>query len=79
MMPDLTGMDVYHRVLDFDRSVAERIVFLTGGAFTEMTRDFLDSVPNQRLEKPFDVARISELLGAVHLSHSATFQRKSGA
>jgi signal transduction histidine kinase/CheY-like chemotaxis protein len=79
MMPDLTGMDVYEHVHDFDRTLAERIVFLTGGAFTEKTREFLDSVSNQRLEKPFDVARINELLGAVHLSQSASYQRRSGA
>jgi CheY-like chemotaxis protein len=64
MMPDLTGMDVYHLVEQFDRKLIERIVFLTGGAFTESTREFLDNVPNTTLEKPLDVARINEILSA---------------
>ena len=33
---------------------ADRIVFLTGGAFTHRARLFLDEVKNPRLDKPFD-------------------------
>ena len=37
-----------------DRRLAERMVFLSGGAFTDAARDFLRRVPNRQLEKPFD-------------------------
>jgi hypothetical protein len=30
------------------------MVFFTGGAFTERAIEFLETVPNARLEKPFD-------------------------
>jgi CheY-like chemotaxis protein len=33
---------------------AQRVVFLTGGAFTPAAREFLDTVPNPIVEKPFD-------------------------
>jgi fluoride ion exporter CrcB/FEX len=31
------------------------MVFVTGGVFTARARDFLASVPNRRLGKPFDI------------------------
>jgi restriction endonuclease Mrr len=40
---------------------AERVVFLTGGAFTHSAREFLDRITNQRFEKPFDAARLRML------------------
>jgi CheY-like chemotaxis protein len=30
-----------------------KIVFLTGGAFATQARQFLDSIPNLHLDKPF--------------------------
>ena len=38
------------------------MIFFTGGAFTERARDFLAQVPNARLEKPFEVAELRELV-----------------
>jgi hypothetical protein len=34
------------------------MIFLTGGAFTQRAREFLDRVGNRRLDKPFDVDRL---------------------
>ena len=42
--------------------LASRFVFLTGGAFTPGARDFLQRVPNQRVEKPFEPAALRELV-----------------
>lgn len=41
------------RAVDRPPRDAERMVFVTGGAFTSSARAFLDRVPNERLEKPF--------------------------
>ena len=41
------------------------MAFLTGGAFTERARLFLDGVPNPRIEKPFDVANILAIIALV--------------
>jgi PAS domain S-box-containing protein len=62
MMPEMTGMDVYHAILAQAPEVARRFVFLTGGAFTPRARQFLDTVPNPKLEKPITRA---ELVAAV--------------
>ncbi|MEM9454591.1 MAG: ATP-binding protein [Myxococcota bacterium] len=54
MMPEVSGMDVYETVLEEHPEMAERFIFMTGGAFTNRARAFLESVPNPKLEKPFD-------------------------
>jgi CheY-like chemotaxis protein/two-component sensor histidine kinase len=54
MMPEMTGMQLHERLSEIGRHLSERMVFLTGGAFTPLAREFLDTVPNLRLEKPFD-------------------------
>ena len=48
----------------FDPDLAERIVFMTGGAFTDRAIEFLDSVSNHRLEKPVHGKRLSEIAEA---------------
>jgi CheY-like chemotaxis protein len=54
MMPQITGMDLHTQLLRAAPEMAAKMIFLTGGAFTVRARTFLDNVPNQRLEKPFD-------------------------
>jgi signal transduction histidine kinase len=53
MMPHLTGMDIFAALSDALPEVVDRMVFLTGGAFSPDTRHFLATVPNQCLDKPF--------------------------
>lgn len=55
MMPHMTGMDLHAELARVAPEVAGRLVFMTGGAFTATAREFLDQVPNARLEKPFDL------------------------
>ena len=62
MMPEMTGMDLYRVLLDQRPDDAQRMVFLSGGAFTEDARIFLDEVSNVRLEKPFDPQTLRDLI-----------------
>jgi signal transduction histidine kinase len=62
MMPELTGADVYHQVAALGLDIERQIVFLTGGAFTERMRTFLDNVPNACLEKPLRIEHLEALL-----------------
>jgi PAS domain S-box-containing protein len=62
MMPDVSGMDVYERVAQTSPRLASRFVFVTGGAFTERSRAFVERVGAPVLEKPFELARLSLLL-----------------
>jgi len=69
IMPEMTGMDVYRAAFQRATPMHERIVFMTGGAFTQRARDFLQSVPNLRIEKPFDLAHLER---TIHEAADAT-------
>lgn len=62
MMPQITGMELYRMLHELDAEQAARVVFMTGGAFTPSARMFLDGVPNRRLEKPFELRSLRELI-----------------
>jgi hypothetical protein len=40
----------------------QRIVFMSGGAFTPRAREFLTVVPNPRIDKPFDTPTLLRLV-----------------
>jgi PAS domain S-box-containing protein len=63
MMPQVTGMDVYAAVMKLDPVLAEKMIFVTGGAFTETARQFLDTLEAGRhIEKPFDLKALRALI-----------------
>jgi len=69
MMPQMTGMEFHAELARAAPLIADRVVFLTAGAFTSKAKQFLDRVPNRRLEKPFDAktlrATIHKLIARV--------------
>ncbi|HET7825157.1 MAG TPA: ATP-binding protein [Anaeromyxobacter sp.] len=62
MMPGMTGMDLHASLQESAPDVAARMVFLTGGAFTEAARAFLDRVPNACLAKPVDKGSLRDVV-----------------
>ncbi len=61
-MPQMSGMDLYENVRSTSGEMADRIVFMTGGAFTTEAVRFIERVPNETLDKPFDLARVRALV-----------------
>ncbi len=55
MMPVMSGMDVFEAISEVAPNLAERFVFMTGGAFTPRARAFANADARRCLEKPFDV------------------------
>jgi PAS domain S-box-containing protein len=64
LLPDGTGADVHERIIASAPSLAERFVFMTGGAFLPRLAEFLERVPNARIHKPFALPALEELLEA---------------
>jgi signal transduction histidine kinase len=62
MMPEVTGMEIYEELSRIAPDQAKRMIFLTGGAFTERAREFLDRVPNPRIDKPFEIANVLAII-----------------
>jgi PAS domain S-box-containing protein len=56
LMPGLSGMDLYEELARGRPGTEKRIVFMTGGAFTERAADFLARVDNRRIVKPFEIS-----------------------
>ena len=54
----MTGMELHETLHHEVPELAERMVFLTGGAFTEAARRFLESTHLPCLEKPFESERL---------------------
>jgi len=62
LMPDMTGMEFFEEVERQLPAETGRIVFLTGGAFTPRSREFLARIPNPTLEKPFELRQLVTLV-----------------
>jgi CheY-like chemotaxis protein len=62
MMPDMTGMALHAELAAQMPEQAERMIFITGGAFTPRGREFLENVANPRIEKPFDTRDLLALV-----------------
>jgi signal transduction histidine kinase len=68
MMPNMSGMAFFEELSELDPELAARTVFVTGGALSGPSRQFLGSVSNLVVEKPFEartlqlaIARVLEI------------------
>lgn len=62
MMPSMNGRDVYAEIGRRWPGLQGRMVFATGGTFTDDMTQWLDSVDNRVLNKPFRLATLRGLL-----------------
>lgn len=64
MMPQFSGMDVYATLEHDHPDVAQRVVFMTGGAFTSRAKAFLHDANHAHISKPFLLRDIEALIQA---------------
>jgi CheY-like chemotaxis protein len=69
MMPELTGMDFHARLREARPDLADQVIFVSGGAFTPRAREFFEKIPNPRIDKPIDAARLRSLVEASRETH----------
>ncbi len=53
-MPEMDGMTLYRTLSKVFPGMEKKMVFITGGIFAEDVNEFLKSIPNYCLEKPFN-------------------------
>lgn len=58
MMPDMTGPELFRTACQDRPELAERFIFMTGGAFTDHAREFLEHTSCPTLSKPFTIANV---------------------
>jgi PAS domain S-box-containing protein len=62
LMPGMSGMDLYRELAQRAPGYHERLIFMTGGAFTNRAAEFLESTSQPRLEKPFDLEQVRRVV-----------------
>ena len=60
MMPEMTGMELWAALARARPGVEQRMVFITGGTFTDRAREFLETTANAWLEKPFEAGTLRD-------------------
>ena len=70
MMPEMTGMDLHKWLAAEHPAIADRVVFLTGGAFTASGAQYLATIKNVRLEKPCESATLRRVVSELVASGS---------
>jgi len=65
MMPEMSGIELYEQLEGKFPAYRQRIVFMTGGAFTSQARDALEHLGAPRLEKPFSEAALRRVIAIV--------------
>jgi signal transduction histidine kinase len=70
-MPEMSGMDLHAKLAASRPEVADQMVFMTGGTFSERSREFVSRVANACIDKPIDLSRLKALLAAALLRREA--------
>jgi DNA-binding NtrC family response regulator len=65
MMPGRSGMDLHRWVAQKKPELASRMIFMSGGAYTSEAHDFLERFGTHRIDKPFDVDVLLDLMREV--------------
>ncbi len=62
VMPEMDGRDFYQILRQSRPSLIDRVIFSTGDIMRDSTREFLESLPNPHIEKPFDLGALREAI-----------------
>lgn len=62
MMPRVSGIDLHKWLAEQHPRLARKVIFLTGGAFTQSARAYLEQVENMSIEKPFDSTNLLKMV-----------------
>lgn len=62
VMPEMDGKEFYHILKQRRPSLIDRVIFSTGDIMRESTREFLESLTNPHIKKPFDLDALREVI-----------------
>lgn len=69
MMPYMSGMDLHRWLQESHPGLAERFIFITGGAFTPKSKEYLAAVNTLCVDKPFDAGEFKELVAKLIVTY----------
>ncbi len=62
MLPDVTGMSFHAMLEETFPEYLDKIIFISGGAFTAQAREFMETKRPPSLDKPLDIARLKQII-----------------
>ena len=62
-------MDVYESIRLLDPALLDRVVLMTGGAFTHRAGEFMSAVNAPVLEKPFESGQLQAMVSTIERRH----------
>jgi PAS domain S-box-containing protein len=65
MMPEFSGVDLYHQVAASAPDLVRRLIFLSGGAFTPRAEEFVQEAHRPVLSKPWKVDLVVAAIEAI--------------
>ncbi len=65
MMPEVSGQVVYEQLGALSTALQRRMIFMTGGAFTDEARAFVATISNPLLKKPLEASELRKTIAAV--------------
>jgi two-component system, cell cycle sensor histidine kinase and response regulator CckA len=71
MMPGMTGVDFLDAFVRLHPGEAGRVLFISGGTSNVKLAELLASLPNQRIEKPFDLTVLHQVVDQLLRSFGA--------
>ncbi len=77
MMPEMSGPEFYSKALRIRPELEDRIVFITGGAFTESSTSFVNEHQGRMLYKPFTRQALADMLEQVRERSDAAGQSQA--
>ncbi len=75
MMPDLSGSALYREVQERWPHLAERFIFVTGGAFTDASREFLQNCSQRVMQKPLKPEDLLKAIERVAFRHASALKQ----
>lgn len=70
IMPEVTGIELYTELQQIAPDQAECMIFLTGGAFSAKSQQFLDGIANRWFEKPCNLEQLRAAVREVVVRNS---------
>ncbi len=64
-MPNINGIEFYQKLVVDHPRLVKRVIFITGGVFDPEMVQFLESVPNPKLDKPFQADDLYKAISQV--------------
>lgn len=64
-MPGLSGPALYQRVRALDPALAERTIFMSGGAVTPEVKEFIEANQERLIPKPLDMPKLKAALASL--------------